>query len=94
MPFPHMPFWEICSGPVYGGDVDVAVGVDETDVDDVVETGGGVVEMLVLVLVEVGVGVLVGVADDVGEGRGSPSHQPKAGWHPTIWGQYVSPSPQ
>lgn len=92
VPFPHMPFWEICSGPVYGGEVDVGIGVDDTDVDETVEVvvgGGGVVEILVLLLVLVGVvlvevelGVLVGVADDVEEGlegRGSPSHQPNAG---------------
>jgi hypothetical protein len=68
-----MPFWEICSGPVYGGEVEVGVGADETDVDELV----GVVVGEVLVEVEEGV-LLVGAADEVGEGSGSPSHQPKA----------------
>jgi hypothetical protein len=56
--------------------VDVEVGDEETEVDEVVDVvvGGAVVEVvLVLVLVLVGV---VEVDVLVGEGRGSPSHQP------------------
>ena len=92
---PHMPFWEICRGPVGGGEVEVAGGVDVAEVEELVGgvvTGGGV-EMLVLVGVDVGV-LEVGAAVEVGEGSGSPSHQPNCGWQPTICGQYVSPSPQ
>lgn len=65
--FPHMPFCEICSGPVYGGEVDVAGG-GTTDVGEE-DAGGGVVMMLVVLLV-------VGTAVVEGDGRGSPSHQP------------------
>jgi len=99
VPLPHMPFWEICRGPVTGGEVEVAGGVVEAEVDELVGgvvTGGGV-EMLVLVGVEVEDRVVVlevGAAVEVGEGRGSPSHQPNWAWQPTIWGQYWSPSPQ
>lgn len=38
-------------------------------------------------------GVLTGGVS-VGDGRGSPSHQPKLGWHPTRARQNWSPSPQ
>jgi hypothetical protein len=95
VPLPHMPFWEMRRGPVGDGMVDVVVGaVLELVVDVVVVTGGGVLVVDVEeVLVEVLVGlVVVEVVDD--EGKGSPSHQPYCGWHPTIWGQYWSPSPQ
>lgn len=85
-------------GPVTGGMADVVVGAVLELVVEVVVTGGGVLVVdevvdVEEVLVEVLVGlVVVEVVDD--EGRGSPSHQPYCGWHPTIWGQYWSPSPQ